>query len=368
MTLPPGRGPIPVPGINADTDPELAKAAGELNAWVDYLSNPQTNNGPRIYRPTVEKNISGQTLIDVPVFSPDNREGDPDYRAVSALDGFATMPDQFFIFAKAIAGINEATISQGYDMLTKGCFTFPPPADHVDTQPPPNATAEKPVRDGDLYDELGQIRIDWLSMRYGWTATEHLDAQLFEDDLIRFQVYVENGFLRIAETLVKYRMIYKKASEAMAKQMDGLTKRFADYGKDDGAPINWTSIIITGIVELVCAVLTDGVSAVVQASTLAAAGAQMVGEGAKGATSAEKPKEEENPIGKHAFLKDTVIDYMKNMTKLEQDTAKAINDLGMNLHTRVSQLEQARRYTNKSTNASSDMAPQFMDYAKNWRV
>jgi len=48
--LPPGRQPIPVAWIDAENHPELATSAAELNAWIDYLYHPETNDGPRIYR------------------------------------------------------------------------------------------------------------------------------------------------------------------------------------------------------------------------------------------------------------------------------------------------------------------------------
>ena len=367
MTLPPGRGPIPVSGINAATDPEMAKAAAELNAWIDYLSHPETNNGPRLYRPVVAKNINNQTLVDMPAAQPLDLENDPNYRLTSALDGFATMPDEFFISARAIAGIDEGAISKGYDALAKGCFTFPPPSG-LAANPDPKGSGTKTVTgDNQFYDELDVIRIDWNSMIDGWTAPEHLDSQLFQDDIIRFQVYVENGFLRIAEALVKYRMIYKKASEAMAKQMDGLTQRFATYQQGAALDIDWKSIILTGITSLTCAIISGGASAVLEVATLAEAGADMLGEGAKTTKSVDVPKSD-NPIDDHPFIKDTVIQYVANMAKIEKDAASAINDLWMNLNSRLGELEQGRRYTNKDTQVSSNMAPQFMDYARDWRV
>lgn len=364
MALPPGRGPIPVAGINAATDPEMAKAAAELNSWIDYLSHPETNNGPRLYRPVVAKNIDNQTLVDMPSAQPIDLENDPNYRLTSALDGFATMPDEFFISAKAIAGIDEGAISRGYDALAKGCFTFPPPSG-LAANPNPAGGTKSVTGDNQFYDELDVIRIDWNSMIDGWTAPEHLDSQLFQDDVIRFQVYVENGFLRIAEALVKYRMIYKKASQAMAVQMDGLTKRFATYQQNAALDIDWKSVVLTGITSLVCAVISGGAGAVLEVATLAEAGADMLGEGGK--TTKPAPTEE-NPIDDHPFIKDTVIQYVAHMAKIEKDAASAINDLWMNLNSRTGELEQARRYTNKDTNVSSDSAPQFMDYARDWRV
>ena len=120
MTLPPGRQPIPAAGINAATDPELAKSAAELNAWVDYLSHPETNNGPRIYRPVKATNVHGQTLVDIPVGHPYDMENDPDYRVVSALDGFATVPDELFRAAQGVSGVDEAMINEAYAALTQG--------------------------------------------------------------------------------------------------------------------------------------------------------------------------------------------------------------------------------------------------------
>ena len=131
MTLPPGRRPIPVDGISATTDPELARSAAELNAWVDYLSHPETNNGPRIYRPVTATNTDGQTLVDMPAAQPLDLENDPHYRVVSALDGFAVVSDELFRAAQGVSGVDEAKINEAYTALTQGCFTFPPPAGHT---------------------------------------------------------------------------------------------------------------------------------------------------------------------------------------------------------------------------------------------
>ncbi len=363
MTLPPGRQPMPAPGVNAATNPELAKSAAELNAWVDYLSHPETNNGPRIYRPVVAKNISGQTLVDMPFAHPVDLENDPNYRLVSALDGFAMVSDELFRAAQGVSGVNEATIDEAYAALTQGCFTFPPPAGHSAAPAPTDrGQGSGPVRDSGMYAELSQVRTDWMAMRHGWVGWEFVDSQLFEDDLIRFQVYLENGFLRVAEALVKYCAIHQQAGKDIAKQMDGVTERFTSYQQSADFSIDLKSLILTGIVEIGCAILTDGLSAAFEVKSLGAAAVQVLGDGGKTA------KYEDHQIGDNAFIFDTVKQYVAAVNQIESAAARAINDLWLDLNSRLGELENGRRYTNLNTAVSSNSAPQFMDYAKNWRV
>jgi hypothetical protein len=363
MTLPPGRQPASAPGINAATDPELAKSAAELNAWVDYLSHPETNNGPRIYRPVTAKDVYGRTLVDMPSAKPLDIENDPAYRLVSALDGFAVVSDELFRAAQGVSGVNEATINEAYSAFTQGCFTFPPgPGHSAAPAPTDRGPGSGPVRDPGMYTELSQVRTDWLAMRHDWTAWEFQDAQLFEDDLIRFQVYLENGFLRVAEALVKYRAIHQQAGKDIAKQMDGLTERFSKYQQSADFSIDLRSLILTGIVEIGCAILTDGLSAAFKVKSLGEAAIQVIGDGGKTASY------EDHQIGDNPLIFDTVKQYVAAVNQIESDAARAINDLWMDLHTRLGELENGRRYTNLNTGVSSNSAPQFMDYAKNWRV
>ncbi|MBP2320448.1 hypothetical protein JOF56_000833 [Kibdelosporangium banguiense] len=363
MTLPPGRQPIPAPGINAATDPELAESAAELNAWVDYLSHPETNNGPRIYRPVKATNVSGQTLVDVPVAHPYDMENDPDYRVVSALDGFATVSDELFRAAQGVSGVNEVMINEAYAALTQGCFTFPPPAGHSAAPAPTDrGPSSGPVRDPGMYAELSQVRTDWMAMRHDWVGWEFLDAQLFEDDLIRFQVYLENGFLRVAEALVKYRAIHQQAGKDIAKQMDGVTERFSKYQQSADFSIDLKSLILTGIVEVGCAILSGGLSAAFKVKSLGEAAIQVIGDGGKTA------KYEDHQIDDNPLIFDTVKQYVAAVNQIESRAARAIKELWLDLHTRLAELENGRRYTNLNTGVSSDSAPQFMDYAKNWRI
>jgi hypothetical protein len=367
VALPPNRQPIPVPSINATTDPALAKAAAELNAWIDYLAHPETNNGPRIYRPVAGRELTpdGGTRHDIPSPRPVDTEADPNYHLVSALDSYTTNPSELFKAGEAVSGVSEAAINEAYAALTQGCFTFPPSATQSPSAPPPGNPGG-PVRDGGLYGELSQIRVDWMAMRHSMTSTEHNHAQLFEDDLIRFQVYVENGYLRVAEHLVKYRAIFQKAGEDMAKLMDALTQRFATYGQDEGISIDLRSFLLTGLVEVACAVITGGLSTVFRVKTIAEVATQMVGDAGK--TAKDNGQETNNPIDHHPLIVNTVKQYLDAMAKIERETATAISDLSFDLHTKLAELEQRRQHQNRLTGCTSNTAPQFLDYAKGWRV
>jgi hypothetical protein len=213
-----------------------------------------------------------------------------------------------------------------------------------------------------MYAELSQVRTDWAAMRHDWVSWEFQDGQLFEDDLIRFQVYLENGFLRVAEALVKYRAIHQQAGKDIAKQMDGLTERLEKYQQSAELSIDLRSVILTGIVEIACAVLTDGASTAFKVKSLGEAAIQVIGEGGKSA------KYEDHQIGDNPLIFDTVKQYVAAVNQIESDAARAIGDLWLDLNSRLGELETGRRYTNKRTDVSSNSAPQFMDYAKNWRV
>jgi hypothetical protein len=369
MVLPPGRQPIPWPGINATTDPVLAKAAAELNAWVDYLAHPETNGGPRIYRPVPGRELTPDmgTRHDIPSPRAVDTEADPHYHVVSALEGYAADPSELFKAAEAVSGVSETAINEAYAALTQGCFTFPPPATHSPSASPPNTSdTGGPVRDGEMYGELNQIRVDWVNMRLSIISPEGIYSQLFEDDLIRFQVYVENGYLRVAEHLVKYRAIFQQAGEDMAKVMDALTQRFATYGQGKGVGIDLRSFLLTGLVEVACAVITGGVSAAFRVMTIAEVATQMVGDAGK--TAKGNGQETNNPIDDHPLIVDTVKQYLDAMAKIERDMAAAISDLSLHLHTKVVELEQRRLFQNRLTHVNSNMAPQFLDYAKGWRA
>jgi hypothetical protein len=367
MVLPPGRQPIPWPGINATTDPVLAKAAAELNAWVDYLAHPETNGGPRIYRPVPGRELTPDmgTRHDIPSPRAVDTDADPNYHVVSALEGYATDPSELFKAAEAVSGVSEAAINEAYAALTQGCFTFPP-ADHSPSAPPPGEGPSIPDRDGDLYGELSQIRVDWVTMRLSIVSTEGIHAQLFEDALISFQVYVENGYLRVAEHLVKYRAIFQQAGEDMAKLMDALTQRFASYGQGKGLEIDLRSFLLTGLVEVACAVITGGASSAFRVMTIAEVATQMVGDAGK--TAKDKGQEPKNPIDDHPLIVDTVKQYLEAMAAIERNTASAISDLSLHLHTKLVELEQRRLYPNQLTHTNSTMAPQFLDYAEGWRA
>jgi hypothetical protein len=359
------RGPASTPPLTQSSP----KAAAELNAWVDYLAHPETNGGPRIYRPVPGRELTPDmgTRHDIPSPRAVDTEADPNYHVVSALEGYATDPSELFKAAEAVSGVSEAAINEAYAALTQGCFTFPPSATDSPSAPPSGEGPAIPVRDGELYGELSQIRVDWMAMRHSMNSPEFIYAQVFEDDFIRFQVYVENGYLRVAEHLVKYRAIFQQAGADMAKVMDGLTQRFATYGQGKGLEIDLRSFLLTGLVEVACAVITGGLSTVFKVKTIAEVATQMVGDAGK--TAKDNGQETNNPIDDHPLIIDTVKQYLDVMAKIERDTASAISDLSLHLHTKVVELEQRRRFQNDLTSVNSDMAPQFLDYTKRgWRV
>ncbi|WP_209642585.1 hypothetical protein [Kibdelosporangium banguiense] len=285
---------------------------------------------------------------------------------MSVLEGYAADPSELFKAAEAVSGVSETAINEAYAALTQGCFTFPPPATQSPSAPPPGRTPESPIRDGDMYGELGQIRVEWVNMRLSIISPEGIHSQLFENDLIRFQIYVENGYLRVAEHLVKYRAIFQQAGADMAKLMDALTQRFASYGQGKGINIDLRSFLLTGLVEVACAVITGGLSTVFKVKTIAEVATQMVGDAGK--TAKDNGQETSNPIDDHPLIVDTVKQYLDAMAKIERDTASAISGLSLHLHTKVVQLEQDRRYVNRLTEVNSNMAPQFLDYAQGWRA
>jgi hypothetical protein len=174
------------------------------------------------------------------------------------------------------------------------------------------------------------------------------------------ELYLENGFLRVAESLVKYRAIHQQAGKDIAKQMDGVTERFSKYQQSGDFSIDLKSLILTGIVEMGCAVLTGGLSAAFKVKSVGEAAIQMIGDGGK--------TYKENRIDDNPLIFDTVKQYVAAVNQIESDAARAISDLWLDLHTRLAELENGRRYTNLNTKVSSDSAPQFMDYAKNWRI
>src|SRR3712207_6646594 len=110
MALPPGYQAKPVDGVNATTDPELARAAGELNAWLDYLFHPERHDGPRIYRGHgVDR--SGHPIEDSEMpRRMENLDEDRQYTTVSILDGYLADPGVFFRSAQAVSGIDDSVV------------------------------------------------------------------------------------------------------------------------------------------------------------------------------------------------------------------------------------------------------------------
>jgi hypothetical protein len=260
VALPPGYSEgKPVDGINATTDPELARAAGELNAWLDYLFHPERHDGPRIYRGHgVDR--SGHTIEDSEMpRRAENLDDDRQYTTVSILDGYLADPGVFFRAAQAVSGIDHSVIEATYQKLAKGCLTW---ANENRKAASAGGDAGQPVNGDEVdYKELHPARINWLEMRNGWFGRQRLAAHEYENDFIPFQVYTENCVYAVAEHVVRYRAIFKKATEDIAKLMSMLTEVFAGhnwYGGGGGIKLDWWSIVITGLATAATSVVGGG--------------------------------------------------------------------------------------------------------------
>jgi hypothetical protein len=356
MALPPGYSEgKPVDGINATTDPELARAAGELNAWLDYLFHPERHDGPRIYRGHgVDR--SGHQIEDSEMpRRMENLDEDSQYTTVSILDGYLADPGVFFRPAQAVSGISDSVIDATYKKLAVGCLTWTSKNRKASKS---SGDPGQPVTNVH-YPEMHPARINWMEMRNGWFGRTRLAAHEYENDFIPFQVYTENCFYVVAEHVVRYRVIFKKASEDITKSMFALTDTFAKhdwYGGGDGIKFDLWSIVVTSVVAAATTVVSGG--AALPAIVLIEA----VGETLK--TAERDPKEKAQLlIEDHYHLRDSAKQYVDLVTKIERDTVDAVKQLYESLRVEVDKLRDQRKYqVTPNSTGESMWVPRLRDY------
>ncbi|HEV8555654.1 MAG TPA: hypothetical protein VGR06_04555 [Actinophytocola sp.] len=359
MGLPPGRGPIPVSGIDASNDPELAKAAGELNAWIDYLLHPELNDGPRIYRYVHPKYPDEPEMGELPYRNPWLDDRPQEYETRSVLENYAADIGAFFRPAQAVSGISESLIERTYSQLSQGCFTW----NKQESNDAPAGGDQRRVLDVH-YPELHPARNNWMQMRKSWISRQDNAAHEFEGDFIKFQVFTENCFYVVAEHLVRYRAIFKKAGEDIARLMFGLTDKFATFNpfpEGGGVGFNFLSIVVTGLVAAATAVITEG-TGVTAGVLLGSAVADMLGEAVKTANSTG-PDSTQYQLESREHLRDVAKQYLDAVEKIESDVSWAINQLFASLRVEVDKLRTERMYEavpGTGTNATS--VPRYRDY------
>jgi hypothetical protein len=352
MVLPPGEASVSVPGINATTDPELARAAGELAAWLKYLFHPDTNNGPRIYRETHPQH-SGDHDAEMPQRM-SNLDQDGTFEVVSVLEKYAADPGLFFRSAQAVSGIDEQIIHNTYIKLTEGCLTY--------TGRSPGPAKEQRVDNVD-YPELHPARLNWMEMRKEWVGNLNLSAHEYENDFIPYQVCTENGVYLVAEHLVRYRAIFEQAGKDITKLMFALTDKFAKpnpYGSG-GPSFDLVSIVVTGLVVVATSVISGGAGGTAGV-LLGTAVTEMLGEAIK--TAQAHGTENKMALDDHHRLQDTAQQYLEAVTKIERETADAISQLRDNLRTKLAELRDNRRYARLPTDPTRDstQVPHYGDY------
>ena len=347
MTLPPGRNSIPVPGIDPAKDPDLAKAAGELNAWIDYLLHPESHDGPRIYRQLgFNDTVDHDTEMPHPTPSLDE---DPAYQMVSNLDGYMADPGVFFRPAQSVAGFDASTIQATYDKLVKGYLTWINPNDKF------SGGAAGAIADL-KYPEISPTRLNWMTMRSGWSGKQNVSAYEFEGDFLRYQVYTENCIYVVAEHIARYHMIFKTAKDDITKLTDKLTEKFSTWAPKPNLPrVDWPSVLITGLVVVAVAVITEGAGATLGV-TLAETVLEMGGEAAK--TAATEPG-----LDAHYHYRDTAKQYLDQVNQIEHDLQVSIEGLYENMRHELDELRQRRSYEPiPQSNTQSTFVPHFKDY------
>jgi hypothetical protein len=355
MSLPPGASPIPVAGISESTDPELAKAASELNAWISYLMDPNSNDGPRIYR---DRSLSATGETDSE-FSKrvEPLDSDAQYEAVSVLRDFAGDLDQFFRSAQAVAGVKESALEATYLKLTEGCFTFTDKNRKADASGERNGEPVTDVR----YPELHPARMNWMQMRKSWYGPEDVGAHEYENDYIAYSVYTENLLYLVATSLVRYRAIFKQAGEDITKLMNALMERFGRRDVFDngggGVTFDWKSIAVTGIVAAVGTVITGGAAAPVM---MGLGTTEIIGEAVKGA---QPGKEKHLELGNADALGDIAKKYLSEARKIEDEVAQAITELYSKMRDELDEMREKRKYQAKPTDDGTSMwVPHYKDY------
>ena len=362
MALPPGCEPIPVDGIRAEINPRMAEAAAELNAWVQYLLHPESNDGPRIYR---QNGVTGSNPSDMEMAYRVHRLDDQAtiYDTVSVLEEFADDPGCFFRSAQAVCGIDTEVIEETFVKLVDGVLTWHREGD-------PSMTEAEAVNENkgqvpwtapDMkYMDVTNTRITWVGMRKSWVAKEDVWAHRYEGGFLDYQMATENCLYAVAEHLVRFRAIMHKAGEDILALMEGLIRLCPRPAPAEvQVSVDVKSIVVTGIVAATTTVLTGGAAGVTAAVLLGAAAVEMAGEAVKTA-SAKK----DLVVGNKDYLRDVVREYLKDAEQIEREVAEALTDLGDSLRRRLDQIRQAREYRCYQESPITDKVPFFDDYRR----
>jgi hypothetical protein len=366
MALPPGCAPIPVAGINPEINPLMARAAGELNAWIDYLLRPESHDGPRIYRP--RPGTSGrefESVLRIPLSMPDVPYENPDkYETASVLEEFAGDTAQFFRSAQAVCGIRTATIEPVFTKLVDGFLTWSrdgePRVPASDPHDPGKGQQPAPVPDM-KYRDVTDTRINWVNMRKSWVAPEDSWAHEYERDFLDYQMRTENCLYAVAEHLIRYRAILDKAGEDILALMEALTRLCPRPAPNPGGSPDLMSIVVTGIVAVATTVITGGGSAPTAAVLFGSAVTEMVGEAVK---TAGRGAEKELVLDDADFLRDVAKEYLRSVEQIEREVADALTELRDSLGRRLDQIRQAREYKPYSYSEITDGVPFFDNYRR----
>jgi hypothetical protein len=367
MGLPPGHGPKRVEGINPSETPRLAEKAGELAAWLDYLLNPWSNDGPRIYRPTA-KNADRNEFESPYRLPPPDRDApyeDPEeFQTVSVIEQWAPDRDVFFRPVQAVCSVTSEAMSETFNRLRMGCLTFYD--EGVGTMPDnelDDTDKGQKHRPGPeiQYNEENPARINWVGMRKSWVAVEDVSAHEYEYDFLNYQTITENAIFTIAEHLVRYRAIMHKAGEDLLALMDAMVELCPRPTPEGGVSLNLMSIVVTGLVAAATTVVTGGAGTTFGV-VLGATAIEMLGEAVK---TAERSGESAKvlKLDNQEFLRDVVKQYLEETEKIEREVADAVQKLAANLNERLSVLRQQREYPILPTsNQVTGEVPRFPQY------
>ncbi|WP_258906306.1 hypothetical protein [Actinokineospora sp. UTMC 2448] len=341
-----------MPDIDAHNDPELAAAAGEVAAWVEYLLHPHTHDGPRVYRDRMPDHPDGRDA-EMPRRMPNLDEQSHRYDTVSVLEDFAADPTAFIRSAQAVSGVTDAAIDAAYAKLTQACFILP----DLDSAGGQRGSATNPPGVHLSYPELHPARFDWAQMRKSWVAPESNYAHEFEGDFIAFQVYTENCLFVVAEHLVKYRAIFRKAAEDITALMKALTEIFARTSPySGGLTFDLRSVIITTIVGIATTLISGGATV---AKVFGVALTELLGEATKTAQDSEKKLLLEN----HLHLRDVAYQYLDGVGRIEQEAAEAVRNLYNELRITLDRLREDRKYSDKPlSDVTRATVPHIRDY------
>lgn len=284
-------------------------------------------------------------------------DSDAQYQAESVLRDLAGDLGQFFRSAQAVAGVKESALEATYLKLTEGCFTYTDKNRKADTDGAGNG---EPVTDV-KYPELHPARMNWMQMRKSWYGKEDTGAHEYENDYIAYSVYTENLLYIVALNLARYRAIFKKAGEDIAKLMNALMERFGrkDVFDDGSSPatFDWKSIAVTGIVAAVGTVITGGAAAPVMMGLVAT---EVIGEAVK---TTQDGRQKHLELGNADALADIARKYVSEARKIEDEVAQAITELYSQMRNELDDMREKRKYQAKPTDSATTMwVPHYKDY------